>query len=162
MLLVSDANIFIDFEVAGLAAELFQLRHDIVVPDALFEQELSVRHTRLIELGLRRQTLTGEQVAEAYQMQTKYRGTGVFDLLALVLAKSLNCALVTGDRKLREAATAEGLQLMGTLTLIEHLYVQGILDLRAVESAYQRMQIAGRRIPAKEVAAQLARLRRLP
>jgi predicted nucleic acid-binding protein len=159
MLLVSDANIFIDFEVAGLASALFQLRHEIVVPDALFSQELSTRHAHLIGLGLKTQSLTGEQVAAAYKLREQYRGTGVFDLFALVLAKSLCCPLVTGDRRLRAAATAEGLQLMGTLTLVEHLFIEGLIDLPGVEQAYEKMRSAGRRLPAKEVAAQIARLR---
>ena len=47
MLLVSDANIFIDFEVSELTAKLFQLPHDIVVPDTLYQQELRARHPHL-------------------------------------------------------------------------------------------------------------------
>ena len=47
MLLVSDANNFIDFEVAGLTAELFRLLHEIVVPDILYEEELASRHANL-------------------------------------------------------------------------------------------------------------------
>lgn len=113
MLLVTDANIFIDFEAAGLLAELFRLPHEIVVPDVLYEQELSVAHAHLLDFGLRTQGLTAEQVSEAYAFQAKYRGAGVNDLFALTLAKDLVCPLVTGDSRLREAATAEGVQIDG-------------------------------------------------
>ncbi|MGH8237517.1 MAG: hypothetical protein ACREXP_10915 [Steroidobacteraceae bacterium] len=65
MLLVTDANILIDFDVARLIAELFRLPHEIVVPDVLFEQELADRHQHLLDLGLQVRSLTGPQVSEA-------------------------------------------------------------------------------------------------
>lgn len=160
MLLVSDANIFIDFEAAGLLSELFRLPHEIVVPDVLYEQELAEKHAGLFELGLKTQRLDSEQVASAYELQKKYRGPSVVDLFALTLAKSLSCPLVTGDRRLREAAGEEGLQLFGTLTLMEHLFIEGMLDLNGMDRAYENMRVAGRRLPAREVAAQIARLKR--
>ena len=162
MLLVSDANIFIDFEAAGLTAELFRLSHEIVVPDVLFAQELSERHGHLIGHGLKTMNLNGEQVAAAFGLRRKHKGTGVNDVFALVLAKTLGCPLVTGDRGLRAAAQAEDVQLMGTLTLMEQLFYQGVLDHRGVEEAYRKMQDAGRRLPAKEVSAQLQRLKAGP
>lgn len=160
MLLVSDANIFIDFEAAGLLTELFRLPHEIVVPDVLYEQELSNRHGHLCGLGLKVHGLNDAQVAVAYTMHTKYKGPSVIDLFALTLAKSLGCPLVTGDRRLREAAASEGTQVMGTLSLVEHLFLEGILDVPAIESAYEQMQTAGRRLPKNEIVAQLARLKR--
>lgn len=160
MLLVSDANIFIDFEVAGLTAELFRLPHEIVVPDILYEEELASRHANLLQLGLRTRSLTGPQVNDAYRLQLRYREPSVNDLFALTLAKSLGCPLVTGDRRLRAAAEAEGLQLLGTLTLMGHLFVHSIARLDEVRSAYQRMRVGGRRLPWNEVEAQLARLAR--
>lgn len=56
MLLVSDANIFIDFEAADLLTELFRLPHEIVVPDVLYAQELAEQHADLLNLGLRTQS----------------------------------------------------------------------------------------------------------
>jgi hypothetical protein len=73
MLLVSDANIVIDFEVAGLTAELFRLPHEIVVPDILYEEELASRHANLLKLGLQVRTLTGQQVNDAFRLRLKYR-----------------------------------------------------------------------------------------
>ncbi len=162
MLLVSDANIFIDFDVAGLTTELFRLPHEIVVPDVLYEQELANRHPHLLKLGLQVRSLTGDQVGEAYRFQLKYRAPSVNDLFALTLAKNLGCPLVTGDRRLRAAAEAEGLQLLGTLTLVEHLIVHSIARVQDVRSAYERMRAGGRRLPWDEVEEQLARLARGP
>jgi predicted nucleic acid-binding protein len=160
MLLVGDANVFIDFDVAGLAAELFRLPHEVVVPDVLFEQELAGRHQHLLKLGLRVRSLTGAEVSEAYRFHLKYREPSVNDLFALTLAKSLDCPLVTGDCRLRAAAEAEGLQLVGTLTLMEQLFLHSIARVVEIRSAYERMRRGGRRLPWEEVESQLVRLAR--
>lgn len=51
-LLVSDANILIDFEEGGLLREFFMLPRSICVPDVLFEDELRARHEYLLHYGL--------------------------------------------------------------------------------------------------------------
>lgn len=162
MQLVTDANVLIDFEVAELIAELFRLPHEIVVPDILFEQELASRHQHLPKLGLQVRSLTGPQVSEAYRFQLKYREPSVNDVFALTLAKSLGCPLVTGDRRLRAAAQAEELQLLGTLTLMEQLSLHSIALVDEIGHAYERMRRGGRRLPWDEVERQLVRLARGP
>jgi hypothetical protein len=157
MLLVSDANIFIDFEVSGLTTRLFQLPHEIVVPDTLYEQELRARHPHLPGLGLQVRTLTSEQVAEVFGLQARYADPSVNDLFALVLAKGLGCPLATGDARLRKAADAEGLQLLGTLTLVDDMFTNELVTLEELRQAYGRMRDANRRLPWKEVDAQLER-----
>ncbi|MGH8237518.1 MAG: hypothetical protein ACREXP_10920 [Steroidobacteraceae bacterium] len=82
------------------------------------------------------------------------------DVLALTLAKSLDCPLVTGDRRLRAAAQAEGLHLLGTLTLMEQLSEHSIARVEEIRSAYERMRRAGRRLPWDEVERQLVRFAR--
>lgn len=160
MQLVSGANILIDFDVAGLTSELFRLPHEIVVPDVLFEQELASRHQHLLDLGLQVRSLPGPQVSEAYRFQLKYREPSVNDVFALTLAKSLGCPLATGDRRLRAAAQAEGLQLLGTLTLMEQLYLHSIARVDEIGDAYERMRRGGRRLPWDEVERQLMRFAR--
>ncbi len=155
MLLVSDSNIFIDFEAGELTDRLFQLPHEIVVPDTLFDEELRDRSPHLIGLGLQVRSLTGDQVTEAYGLRGTYTGPSVNDLLALVLAKSLGCPLVTGDLRLRAAAQSEGLDLLGTLTLVEQMFDSELVALQQIEEAYDRMRTAGRRLPWEAVAAQL-------
>ena len=51
-LLISDANIFIDFEDGGLLEALFRLPESVGVPDLLFEDELRDQHAHLVDQGL--------------------------------------------------------------------------------------------------------------
>ena len=98
MLLISDANIFIDFESAGLTTQLFRLPVTIAVPDILFYEELEEMHSDLLSLGLTLKEVRSEYMAKIPLWQKSY-GFSVSsnDYLALALAKQERCPLVTGD-----------------------------------------------------------------
>ena len=78
-----------------------------------------------------------------------------------MLAKSLACPLATGDSRLRQAALAEDVELLGTLSLLEQMMEAELIGLEDLGRAYQRMRDANRRLPWNEVEAQLARLGRI-
>ena len=158
-LLISDANIFIDFEEGGILERLFQLSDDIGVPDLLFEDELRVQHGHLPDLGLRLVELDVAAIERLTALGVLYPNTSANDRAALVGAEQENCPLVTGDRRLREAAEAEGVEVHGTLWLVDKLVKEGCLALDELEVAYERMRAAGRRLPWGSVAEQLRRLR---
>jgi predicted nucleic acid-binding protein len=160
MLLVSDANIFIDFAATELTPLLFRLDAEILVPDILYEEELASRHAHLLGLGLRKRSMTSEQIDQAVHLQRRYPAPSNNDLLALTLARSIPCPLVTGDRRLRTAARAEGVEVLGTLTLIERMAHRQLVTVEIVEEAYAAMRRANRRLPWDEVEIQIAGLRR--
>lgn len=158
MLLVGDANIFMDFAAADLTPALFRLGHELVVPEVLFHEELASRHAHLLELGLQLREMSGDQVQRAAVMMARHLGPSANDILALTLAVDLKCPLVTGDARLTAAAKAEGVDLLGTLSLIEQMVVSGQVSADAAHDAYDAMRKAGRRLPWEEVESQLARL----
>lgn len=158
MLLVSDANIFIDFAATELTPLLFRLDAEILVPDILYEEELASRHANLLALGLRKRNMTPQRIDEALQLSSRYSGPSNNDLLALTLARSIPCPLVTGDRRLRTAATAEGVEVLGTFALIERMVRRQLVTVAEVEAAYADMKRANRRLPWDEVEIQIAGL----
>lgn len=157
-LLVSDANIFIDFDEGGLLRELFQLPERIGVPDLLFEDELRGQHADLLELGLALLELAPDGVLRAAELARRHRRPSRLDLAALALAEQEKCPLLTGDRHLREAARAEGVDVHGTLWLVERLVTLRIVRVDRVRLAYERMRAAGRRLPWERVEEQVRRL----
>jgi predicted nucleic acid-binding protein len=128
------------------------------VPEILFHEELASRHAHLIEMGLQLRAMSGEQMQRADAMMVRHRGPSSNDILALALAADLKCPLVTGDARLRAAAQAEGVELLGTLVLIEQLISREQISVEAARAAYDAMRAAGRRLPWDEVDRQLKRL----
>lgn len=156
-LLVSDANIIIDMNSGGLLRLMFRFDATFAVPDALFEEELRVDHPELPRLGLKLLELREETVVYADRLVEKYRGLGAStnDLLALALAWQEKCPLLTGDGRLRTAGQTEGIDIHGTLWLVEQMVTARTISVRQAEAGYEKMRKAGRRLPWDEVEGQL-------
>lgn len=157
-LLISDANIFIDLEEGGLIAELFLLPHEVMTPDILYEEELNEQHAHLLEMGLRLGKLTPDTLIDAHRLIETYRDPGSNDCFAMALARQEQCPLLTGDNALRHAAASEDIEIRGTLWLVEALVAQGVITKTRAESAYNRMKLAGRRLPWRQAFERLASL----
>lgn len=159
-LVVTDANIIIDLAAGDLLEAMFRLPGiEFHVPDVLYGEELAERYGRLVGLGLKVIPLPAEAVAEVRRLRESYRRASVNDLFALVLARRLDCALLSGDRALREAAREEGVEIRGTLWLIELLVQARLIAVDRAEAAYEAMRMDGSRLPWDEVEAQVQRWR---
>lgn len=145
--LISDSNIIIDMEVAGLIELIFQLPYIFAVPDILYHEELRKQHSHLPALGLRCMPMTPDMIIEGMRLASVYKKAGRIVLLALSLSKSTGYPLLTGDMALRKAATEEAVQPRGTLWLIEQLVSHQLITKQRALDAYQTMKINGRRLP---------------
>lgn len=161
-LLISDANIIIDMNTGGLLRLMFRLDTTFAVPDVLFEEELRTDHAELPRLGLKLLELREETVLYADRLIEKYRslGASINDLLALALAWQEKCPLLTGDGRLRTVGQTEGVEIHGTLWLIEQMVETRTMTARQAEAGYERMRQAGRRLPWDDVEQQLRKFKR--
>jgi hypothetical protein len=69
--------------------------------------------------------------------------------------------LLSGDRSLRVAAETEGVEIHGTLWLMERLLEARIAPIERVVIAYDAMKRDGSRLPWGDVEAQIVRWRQL-
>jgi len=155
MWLISDANIFIDMEEGGLIEKMFRLPETFLVPDILFVEELSAHHPTLPAYGLKIKALQAPAIEEVMKLSRQYKQPSQNDLFALALAKQESCPLVTGDRRLREAANNEKIEVKGTLWLIGRMFEESILNRSEAKKAYDKMREAHRRLPWTQVTQQL-------
>ena len=143
--LISDSNIIIDIEAAGLVELIFRLPYTFAVPDILYYQELREQHSHLPALGLQCLPMTAEMLVEGRRLASIYKKAGRIDLLALSLSKATGYPLLTGDLALRKAATEEGIKPRGTLWLVEELVFHQSISKQQALNAYQAMALSGRR-----------------
>lgn len=111
-------------------------------------------------LGLKVMTQPAEDVARVEQLRARFRGPSVNDLFALVLAQSLDCPLLSGDRQLSAAAEAEGVEVRGTLWLVETLVLARLINAERAAEAYEAMRHDGSRLPWDEIDVQVRRWQR--
>lgn len=150
-LVVSDASVLIDIEHGNLTKAMFSLPWKFVVPDVLFEEELSDRHGHLLEFGLRTLTMNADLVMEAYNLRQKFAKPSVNDLLALALARHENCQLLTGDKALREVAAVFNVEVHGTIWLVEQMINMERVAVDVAFAGFERMKKTGSRLPWGEV-----------
>lgn len=156
MLLISDANILIDLEEGGVIAEFLALPEEIATPDLLFAEELADQHPDLPEMGLTLAELDGRQIERAMALVEANPKASRNDCLALTLAEAQACTLLTGDRALRQAAEAVGVEIHGTLWCVQQMIDAGQITPEQARGAYARMRRGNSRLPWSEVSAQLA------
>lgn len=157
-LLISDSNILIDFEDGHLLNALFSLEESLAVPDILYEEELRDQHPHLLALGLVTLELQSTTILRAIELTRTHRRPSRNDLFALALAEQEGCPLLSGDKDLRSAAVAEGIQVHGTLWIMERLVKTSIVTPKSMREAYARMRYTGRRLPWRIVNTRLAAL----
>lgn len=157
-ILVSDANIFIDIDVGNLTRPMFRLNETFATPDVLYREELEEHHAELPGLGLRIEQLSSTGVAEVERLSAIYEGPSTNDLFAIALAKEHQWPLLSGDRRVREAAIAEDVEIRGSLWLIEQLVRTKTISLERAQTGVELMRNGGRRLPWAEIDDLLARL----
>lgn len=154
LLLISDANILIDMEAAGLMRQLFALPFQFAMPDVLYWEEIEPGTPGLEALGLKVLEVSGDYVAYAARLPAKYsagpKSPNANDYLALALARQEGCPLLTGDLALRQAAQAEEVAVLGSVWLLRVMLENQLLNVDEALAALARMKESKRRLPWAE------------
>ena len=92
--------------------------------DAIDDELLNPANLKdnLLALGLRKTELDLKEYLLADSYASKYKKLSKHDRVALAIAKHRNIILLTGDKRLREAAKKESVVVIGTLTILDNLY----------------------------------------
>ncbi len=155
MRFVVDACVWIDLGIGDLLAGVFRLPHEFVSPDVVLAELASVDPRLLRALGVREVSLGSEDYVLLEDLVARYAGPSVRDLTALVVALRDGLALLSGDRKLREAADAEGVRVHGVLWVLDQVVESSIMDPHRVASSLQQMLDQGARLPQDECGKRL-------
>lgn len=124
----SDTNIWIDFATINALELPFRLDCTYLMSSDALEDEWRSpkgRGTELIALGLKVVEITTEEFYYADDIHSKHPRLSVYDTFALAIAKLRHIVLLTGDGRLRKAATEEGVTVRGTLWIFDELFRTG-------------------------------------
>ena len=154
LVLISDANVLFDLEVGRIIERIFRLDATVAVPDVLFVEELAAQHADLVAQGLQVRQLSAEALIQVMNWQALYPKPSRNDLLAFALARQEGGILLTGDRDLRQAITAECIrpdgapvEIHGTFWLMEQMLTEGVITDAEAKVSVERMKQGKRRLP---------------
>ncbi|MDY7078868.1 MAG: DUF3368 domain-containing protein [Chloroflexota bacterium] len=156
-LYIVDANILIDLYVGGLIQECFSLPYRFVAPDVVIAELQEPDGHTLTTYGLQSAELSGEQVLEIMALRVRHLALSAEDLFALVLARTLQVPLLTGDRRLRELAAQENIPVHGTLWVLDELVRLRVITPVRASKALEEMLTHGTRLPQAECQNRLER-----
>jgi hypothetical protein len=153
---VADANVLIDLHVGGLLPGALTRPFQLVAPDLIIAEMDSPSGLALVAQGLVEESLSATDIRELAQLKTRYpRALSVMDLAALVLAKRMRVILLTGEKLLRGVAEEEGVEVRGTLWLLDQMIASEVLGRSDAAAALESMLAAGRRLPVPECEKRL-------
>ncbi len=156
--IMSDACVLIDIEQSELTAAMFSLPFQFAVPDTLYEKELSEKHSKLLQFGLIKKSMSGKRLAEVQKLYQQCREISENDWSVCLHSKYQKCLLLTGDRQLREKAEGLGIKVHGTIWLVEQMIDHKKISIEDTRLGFQCMKDSGnRRLPWDEVQKMLQR-----
>lgn len=141
----------------NLLHKVFQLPCKFVITDLLREELLNPPFDTLAEMGLLVEFLTSEEVSEIRVMMGRYPKPSHSDISGLILARSRNTVLITGDDALRNAAADNSVNCHGTCWLIDYLANEALITYSEAIAAYSMILKKPRYPPKEECKALLAR-----
>lgn len=145
--LVTDANIWIDFENGKILADVFRLPYQFFTTDFAVEEFIHPGWATLQDLGLQTHGLDPEYMLELVRLRPNHRQLSAVDLAALLLAKELDASLVTGDRRLNELAKVQGVTVHGVLWILDEIVIHQVLTATQSAIALRKMLDQGARLP---------------
>jgi len=156
-LLISDTCILIDLYNGNLLDKIRQFPYKLGIPDAIlsdaFSDEIELREPgaeEILSAGFEIYSLESEEILEVYRLNGVYSHPSVIDIFGLVLAKKHEAILLTGDKKLREAAKSEGVNFKGILWILDELIEHSIINKEAASSSLQQILKKGAFLPKTE------------
>ena len=152
---ISDTNIWIDFGHAGLLDALFALPFTFVSTDFVVEELSYPDPLGLRERGLVVEGLSAPDVQRLFALMAEHGNSSLADVSCYLVAKDQGHPLLTGDGRLRKQAIKDGLQVHGTLWLLDQLVAHGVVAPAQTADALQAMLDAGARLPPQECAQRM-------
>ena len=125
-LIITDTNILFDIISIGALPEFFSLDYEIFTTVFVIQEIKKSDQKEAIEVFIRAKQLNviqfnPDEIEEITRFVTRKNFRGITDKSILWKTLQLDCPLLTGDRKLRMGAEVHGVEVHGTIWVIERL-----------------------------------------
>ena len=127
----SDTNVWIDFAIIDRLSLPFKLPYIYLMNEDAVSNELLQPEglgEKLTGLGLQAVSMIEEEFYLAEKLIEKYRKPSSYDCIALAIAKCRKIVLLTGDGALRKAAIQEGVEVIGSIKVLDLLLENTLID----------------------------------
>jgi len=160
---IHDAGLLIDLCEGGILSPWFNSEARFVTTVLVIEELKDVRHKKavhkFIEDGrLCAEDIDGDDLREMAEWAHASR-VSLQDASVALLARKRKGVLLSGDKRLRERARREGIDVRGTIWILDVLVEARSISPALAAMALQKMVSAGARLPKDEYEQRLAHWR---
>lgn len=148
--LISDTNIWIDFQHADLLEEIFSLPFEFLTTDFVIDELQQPEGAMLVSLGLKVAVMDGADVGALFSLSQEHDHSSLPDMSCFFIASKMGYPLLTGDGALRKLAKNENVIVYGSLWLLDRLVEHKVIAPVLAAEGLQKMLAAGSRLPEAE------------
>ena len=157
MLLISDANIFIDLDKIWLLSICAKLSHQIVTTDFVYNELYKEQRKVLDDLNIKQLTFEGDEIIDFYTKYSILGNVGISpqDYSLIYKAKKIKGSIVTGDKALRNYIKKENLDVFGIFFIFDEILNEELLPLNVWKIKLEELKNLNDRLPKKEFEKRL-------
>lgn len=163
-LIITDVSVLFDLYHLGVLPEFFVLNAEIsitsfVYNEIVFSNQLKEFETYKRSKQLNVMTLTEDEQEAVHQFTTKRSLKSIPDKTMLWKSIQLQCALLTCDNKLKKEAIDHGIEVHGSIWVIEKMVEENILVSSKAIELLERLKTVNDRLPIEEIDKIIKRLK---
>lgn len=155
-IIITDTNIITDLSDANVLLEFIML-DNVYICDMIKVNEIN-EQTGNIEIINKMKVIsaTSEDINRIIEIQKDNPKLSVYDCINFVISKKYNALLATGDKRLREYALKEGVEVIRTIYIIKMLYEKEVIMKKQLIAALKNLLKSKKcRIPKEDIEKEL-------
>jgi len=163
-IIVTDTNILFDVIKIGALPEFFSLDYEICTTVFVMQEILPSPQKELVETFIRAKKLTifefsAEEVEEVQNFSTQRDLRRFTDKSVIWKSLQLNCPMLTGDQKMREVAEKIGIEVHGSIWIIDELVGKTLISTEKAITLLEQLLLTNSRLPRDEIEKRINKLK---
>lgn len=163
-IIVTDTNILFDVIKIGALPEFFSLDYEIYTTVFVMQEILPSPQKELVDTFIRAKKLTvcefsAEEIEEVQNFNTIKNLRRFTDKSVIWKSLQLNCPMLTGDQKMREVAEKIGIEVHGSIWVIDELVDKTLISNGKAITLLEQLLLTNSRLPKDEIDKRINKLK---
>jgi len=163
-LIITDTNVLFDVIKIGALPEFFSLDFDICTTVFVIEEIKPTNQREQVETFIRAKKLTVFEFSEDDVEEVTGFNTGkdlkrFTDKSVIWKSLQLQCPMLTGDKKMREVAEKIGLEVHGSIWIIDELTSKNLISANKAIKLLEQLLITNGWLPRDEIEKRINKLK---
>ena len=163
-LIITDTNVLFDVIKIGALTDFFNLDYDICTTVFVIEEIRPSGQRELIGTFIRANKLTvieftGEEIEEVMNFEIANCLKRFTDKSVIWKSAQLNCPMLTGDKKMREIAVKIGIEVHGSIWVIDELFNTGLISSEKAIKLLEQLLMTNSWLPKNEIERRINKLK---